>query len=152
MILVLLAAAAAQPAETPQKFMERLYAEYRHSDYSPFTHPGQVFAPRLLSAINEDSKLAKGEVGYLDGDPVCQCQDSGGMRPSITGVTQLGPDKAIVRVSIGWEHDPARPARFSLVRTRAGWRIADVSSADEASLLGALEKSNREERAKRRRR
>ena len=149
MILILLAMAAAQPAETPQKFMERLYANYRHSDYSPFTHPGQVFAPRLLSAINEDSKLANGEVGYLDGDPVCQCQDSGGMRPSVNGVTWQGRDKAIVRVSIRWQHDKPTLARFNLVRTMSGWRIADVSSADEPSLLGALEASNRKIRAKR---
>jgi uncharacterized protein DUF3828 len=147
-ILLALAAAAAPPADTPRGFMERLYANYRHSDYSPFTRPDRVFAPRLLAAINEDSKLAKGEVGYLDGDPVCQCQDSAGMHPSIVGVTGQGHGKATVRVSIGWDGEKPRPARFSLVRTPGGWRIADVSSADEPSLLGALEKSNRELRAK----
>ena len=72
MILLALVAAAAQPAQSPKAYMQRLYANYAHSDYSPFTHPERVFAPRLLSAINEDSKLANGEVGYLDGDPVCE--------------------------------------------------------------------------------
>lgn len=148
MILVLLAAAATQPAETPQRFMEMLYAQYRHSDYSPFTHPDRVFAPRLLAAINEDSKLANGEVGYLDGDPVCQCQDTAGMHPSITRVTRQGSNKATVRVSIGWEGEKPRPTTFKLLRTKSGWRIADVSSADEPSLLGALEESNRKARRK----
>ena len=150
MILILLgaAAAAAQPAETPRRFMERLYANYRKPDYSPFTHPAQVFAPRLLGAINEDSKLAKGEVGYLDGDPVCQCQDSGGMHPSVIGVTRQGRDKAVVRVSIGWPGDKPRPATFRLLRTASGWRIADVGSADEPSLLGALEAANRKARSR----
>jgi len=149
MILIMLAATAAQPAETPRQFMERLYANYRHSDYSPFTHPGQVFAPRLLGAINEDSKLANGEVGYLDGDPVCQCQDTGGMHPSIVGVARQGPDKAVVRVSLRWEGEkPRPPTKFSLVRTGSGWRIADVSSADEPSLLRALEAANRKARHK----
>ena len=148
MIVLALLAASAQPAETPRAYMQRLYASYSHSDYSPFSHPERVFAPRLLSAINEDSRLAHGEVGYLDGDPVCQCQDTGGMRPTITSVSQKAPDKAIVRVSIGWEGDKARPATFKLVRTRAGWRIADVSSQDEPSLLGALETANRKARAK----
>jgi hypothetical protein len=146
-ILLALAAAAAQPADTPRGFMERLYANYRQDDYSPFTHPDRVFAPRLLAAIDEDSKLAQGEVGYLDGDPVCQCQDTAGMHPAIKGVTLQGRDKATVRVSIGWDGDEARPAKFSLVRTRGGWRIADVSSDDEPSLLGALEKANRKARA-----
>jgi hypothetical protein len=151
-MLLALAAAAAQPADTPRGFMERLYANYRQSDYSPFTHPGQVFAPRLLAAINEDSKLANGEVGYLDGDPVCQCQDSGGMHPTVAGVAQQGANKAVVTVSMRWEGEKPRPTKFTLLRTPQGWRIADVSSAAEPSLLQALAKSNREQRAKLKRR
>ena len=147
LIVLAIAAAAAQPAETPRGFMERLYANYRQPDYSPFKHPERVFAPRLLAAINEDSRLAKGEVGYLDGDPVCHCQDTGGMHPAIVGVTGQGHGKATVRVSIGWDGEKARPASFSLVRTAQGWRIADVSSADEPSLVGALEAANRKARA-----
>ena len=153
MMLALLAAAlgagAGQSAETPKGFMERLYANYRHADFSPFRHPDRVFAPKLLAAINEDSRLAHGEVGYLDGDPVCQCQDTAGMLPAITSVSQPSRGKATVRVSIGWQSDKARPATFSLVRTPVGWRIADVSSADEPSLLKSLEASNRKARPRR---
>jgi len=145
-MILLALLAAAQPVESPKAYMQQLYANYRHSNYSPFTHPERVFAPRLLAAINEDSKLAQGEVGYLDGDPVCQCQDTGEMRPSITSVTQQGT-KATVRVSIGWPGEKARPATFKLVHTSSGWRIADVGSADEPSLLNALEKANRKARA-----
>ena len=153
MIWILLAAAAAQPqAETPKAFMERIYASYRDTDYSPFKKPERVFAPRLLAAINEDSRLAKGEVGYLDGDPVCQCQDSGGLKAAITRVKLQGRDRASVGVSIGMTGYKPRPAQFSLLRTRAGWRIADVSSPAEKSLLAALEKANREERARQRKR
>jgi hypothetical protein len=144
-----LSASAAAPAETPKAFMERLYSYYRNERYSPFTHPSRVFAPQLLAAINEDSKLAHGEVGYLDGDPVCQCQDTGGMHTSIAGVTQQGADKASVRVSLVWDGEkPRPPTTFNLVRTKGGWRIADVSSSDEPSLLKALEDSNRKARPK----
>jgi hypothetical protein len=154
MILGLIAATAlgastvpAIGAGTPRAFMETLYAGYRNPSYNPFDHPSRVFAPRLIAAINEDSRLAHGEVGYVDGDPVCQCQDPSGMHASIAGVTQHGRDKASVKVSIAWDSgDKPRPTRFDLVRTRAGWRIADVSSADEPSFLGAIEKANREAR------
>ncbi len=148
MILLALTAAAAQPAETPRQFMERLYGYYGQPDYSPFTHPDRVFAPRLLASINEDSRLAHGEVGYLDGDPVCQCQDPAGMHASVTGVRATGHGIAIARVSIAW--DAAKPtlAQFTLTRTAKGWRIADVSSVDEPSLLKALESANRRARAK----
>ena len=136
MMLALLLAAAAPASETPRQFMTRVYAQYRHPDFSP----------RLRAAIAEDARLAHGEVGYVDGDPVCQCQDAAGMRPSVTAVAQHGAN-ATVRVTIGWEHDPARPATFILVRTKAGWRIADVGSADEPSLLSAIETSNRKLKA-----
>ena len=144
MLALLLAATPA--AETPRQFMTRVYAQYRHPDFSPFTHPERYFSPRLRAAIAEDARLAHGEVGYVDGDPVCQCQDAAGMRPSVTAVAQHGAN-ATVRVTIGWEHDPARPATFILVRTKAGWRIADVGSADEPSLLSAIETSNRKLKA-----
>ena len=146
MILLALAAASAA-AETPRQFMTRVYAQYRNPDFSPFTHPDRYFSARLKAAIAEDARLAHGEVGYVDGDPLCQCQDPAGMRPRVTAASQHG-DSATVRVTIGWEHDPARPATFRLVRTRAGWRIADVGSADEPSLLDAIEKSNRKLQAK----
>jgi hypothetical protein len=140
---LLVAAAGAQPTETPRTFVERLYASYQKADYSPFKQPERVFAPSLLAAINEDSRLARGEVGYLDGDPVCQCQDAAGLKATITGVRLQGPGKAIVNVSIGLDGEKSRAARLNLIRTKAGWRIADVSSAAEPSLLHGLERSNR---------
>jgi len=149
MILILLAAAAAQPQPPGARaWLEGVYAEYRKTDFNPFDRPGRYFAPRLVAAMAEDARLAHGEVGYVDGDPICQCQDPAGMHPSIVRVTQQGKDKAIVQVSIGWDNDKPRPTRFSLVRMRDGWRIADVSSADEPSFLAAIEKSNREQRSK----
>ena len=149
MMLALLLAAAPVPtaaSETPRQFMTRVYAQYRHPDFSPFTHPERYFSPRLRAAIAEDARLAHGEVGYVDGDPICQCQDPAGMTPSVTAVAQHGAS-ATVRVTIGWENDPARPATFTLVKTKAGWRIADVGSADEPSLLSAIEKANRAAKA-----
>jgi hypothetical protein len=145
---LLLLAVAAGPTETPISFLRQVYAHYREPNFSPFKHPEHFFAPKLLGAIAEDSELAHGEVGYLDGDPICQCQDTSGMRPVINAVTQRGPNMASVRVSIAWPHDKTQHVRFSLVRTQSGWRIADTSSVGEPSLLAALEESNRKARAK----
>jgi hypothetical protein len=142
MIIALVALAAAQPAETPRQFMTRAFAGYGSASFNPLDRPERWFAPRLVAAIKEDTRLAHGEVGYLDGDPICQCQDPHGMRASVVGTTLQGRDKATVRVSIGWPHDKPRPATFSLMRTASGWRIVDVSSADEPSLLRALMKAN----------
>ena len=148
MMLLALLVAAAAPAETPKAYMERLYASYRNANFNPFDSPERYFAPRLLAAIREDARLAHGEVGYVDGDPICQCQDPDGLHASVKGVARQGPDQAVVRVSIGFTGYKPRATTYILVRTNAGWRIADVSSADERSYLRGIEKSNREMRAK----
>jgi hypothetical protein len=49
----------------------------------------------------------------------------------------------VVRVLIALHGYPPRPARLSLTRTRAGWRIADIASAEGPSLLAGLAASNR---------
>jgi hypothetical protein len=148
MILLAFLMAAAPAAETPKAYMQRLYSSYRQKDFSPFDHPERYFAPKLLAAIREDARLAEGEVGYVDGDPVCQCQDTAGLHASITRVSWQRRDKALVYVSIGFTGDKPRPTTYTLVRTSAGWRIADISSADEPSFLDEINKSNREMRAK----
>jgi Protein of unknown function (DUF3828) len=148
-MMLLVVAAALAPANTPRGFIERLYANYRHESYSPFVHPERVFAPKLLAAIREDERLAHGEVGYLDGDPICQCQDADGMRSSIQSIARTGPSSSTARILIRFgDSTDRRDLKLSLFRTESGWRIADVNSADEPSLLAALEKANREARAK----
>jgi hypothetical protein len=147
MILLALLVAAAPAAETPKAYMEHIYASYRNTHFSPFDHPEKYFAPKLLAAIKEDARLANGEVGYVDGDPICQCQDTDGLHAKVARVTSQGPSKALAEVVLDFTDSTARRVRFSLVRTAAGWRIADVSSADEPSFLGGIEKSNREMRA-----
>lgn len=145
-----LALAIASPAETPTLFISRVYASYRERDFSPFKQPEQYFAPRLLAAINEDSRLNQGEVGYLDGDPICQCQDAAGLSARVTGTTAGGRNRASVSVSISLQGYEPRRATYSLIRTKAGWRISDISSAGEPSLLRGLERSNRKPRATKR--
>jgi len=148
MMLLALLLAGATPAESPKAYMERVYANYREKNFNPLDHPGRYFTPRLVAAMNEDAKLAHGEVGYVDGDPICQCQDPDGLHAKVLRVTQQGAVKALADVIIDFIDSTARRVRFSLVRTNAGWRIADVSSTDEPSFLRAIEASNRKARAK----
>ena len=146
MMLLALAAAAAQPADAPRRFLDRVYASYSKPDFSPFRQPGRYFAPRLVAAIREDARLAHGEVGYLDGDPLCQCQDTAGLRTRITRVTLSGPGRASAEVILDYPDNTPTRIRLSLVQTRSGWRIGDVSANGEPSLIIALERSNRRAR------
>ena len=142
MILIALAAAAVASAETPRHFVERIYAGYARESYSPLARPGRIFAPVLVAAIHEDQRLSKGEVGFLDGDPVCDCQDPAGLRATIADIATTAPNAATVHVALRFGTD-RRALTLRLVRTAAGWRIADITSATEPSLLKDLQASNR---------
>jgi hypothetical protein len=148
MMLLALFLAAAQPAETPRAFMERVYSSYRSPDFNSLDHPDLYFTPRLVAAMREDARLARGEVGYVDGDPICQCQDPDGLRAKIVRVTRQGDGKAVAEVIIDFTDSTLRRVRFSLVRTAAGWRISDVSSGDEPSFVRAIEEANRMARSR----
>ena len=146
MMLLALLVAASAATQTPTAFVQSIYGSYRDTDFSPFKHPDRYFAPRLKAAIDEDSRLAKDEVGYLDGDPICQCQDTDGLRPKILRVRTNGRDSATADVLLDYTDSTARRIRLSLVHTKTGWRIADITAGDEGSLLRALEASNRKAR------
>ena len=148
MIPALVAAwlAAAAPAETPRAFVERLYAGYRDPDYSPLAHPGRIFARPLVAAIAEDARLSRGEVGFIDADPLCQCQDPSGLRPEIREVG-LGPSgQATARVRLDFGPTDRRDLTLRLVRTGSSWRVADIATADSPSFLRELERFNRRRR------
>jgi hypothetical protein len=144
-----LAPAAAPAAETPRAFVERLYAAYRNPDFSPLSRPERVFAPPLVAAIGEDRRLSRDEVGFMDADPLCECQDPSGMRLSIGAVSEPARGAAIVRVTLRFGPTDRRDLKLRLVRLASGWRIADVASADQPSLLADLRAWNRRKRAER---
>lgn len=66
-------------AQSPQDSVERLYQHYTNNAPGVvFDAAGdeQVVSTRLMKEVAEDQKLtAEGDVGYLNYDPVCNCQD-----------------------------------------------------------------------------
>ena len=144
MILLFLAALAAQPtaADTPQSFLRHVYAGYTKQGFSPLEEPAKVFAPTLTAAIAKDS--SGGEVGYLDGDPLCDCQDFERLTASVQSIRRPTRTSAVARVHVDLGGGATRDLRLSLIHTKAGWRIADVASTDGRSLLRELRRSNKD--------
>ena len=66
----------------------------------------QVFDAPLVALIRRDQRNARGEVGALDGDPLCDCQDDAGMTWRIAGVVPQGADKAVARVRLTFPQTP----------------------------------------------
>ena len=142
MILLSLLIAASQPAEGPAAFIRRVYAGYAQSGYSPLLDPEKLFSPTLTEAIRRDS--SGGEVGYLDGDPLCDCQDFERISARILSIKRPNARSASARVHVTLGPKAERDLKISLVLTPSGWRIADVVDPRGHSLLKELQRSNAE--------
>lgn len=150
-LMPFLAALLAPAAETPSAFVDRLYASYRDEDYSPLRRPGRIFAPPFVAALAEDSRLSRDEIGFIDADPLCQCQDHKGMRAEPGGARRISARRAEVPVRLRFGGSDVRDIRLKLVRTATGWRIADIAAGDSPSFLTDLQAWNRRQRAELRR-
>ena len=145
-----LAAALAGPApatrptpglDAARSFVSDLYAGYAHGapDYLG-KGADRVFSTRLLGLIRADQKATPdGDVGALDGDPICDCQDQ-----QITDVaveaTPLSPGHVRARVRF---RNFGRPQDLTLdlALGRRGWRVDDVHSRETPSLTTLLRHS-----------
>ena len=152
LVLALLAstmvpAAAVQPSpprdETPERFVRRVYSNYRHkgpgvSTLRPAGTP--YYSAALLDAFAKDSDAAHGEVGAIDGDPICNCQDFDTLRVTRITVSTLQGDlaKAEVRFQNLNEHEAVT---LTLTQTQQGWRITDIADKNMKSLMALLQES-----------
>jgi len=137
-VLVALSAspAGAQDLGAAKTFVTSLYAAYAR-------HPGPdyvgrqaktTFSPALLDLMRRDAaRTPKGDVGALDGDPICNCQDYEIRGVSVV-VTAAGPSRATARASFK-NFGEAQSVALDLAWTRAGWRVADVHAEGMPSLV-----------------
>ena len=140
--MVLLAAptlAVAQDGASARAFVERLYRAYHGDGPDYLGHRAKaVFTPRLIALIRRDAALAHGEVGALDGDPICDCQDF-----EITSVRAeirlAGPGRAVAVVRFRNFKDP-QTVTLDLVDAGHGWRIDNIHSKSTPDLADYLRK------------
>jgi hypothetical protein len=144
MVFILLKAASAQTGAQAEGFVRKIYAGYHRSassrepDYLGKDAP-LVFSPSLLALIRKDRRKAKGEIGTLDFDPICACQDADGL--ALSGVT-IRSDKygrAVANVSLQYRQPAIKRLELELLWTPAGWRIDDISSMEVPSLRKLLQ-------------
>jgi glutathione S-transferase len=136
--------AQAQGADTARAFTLHLYEAYRTGapDYLG-RDARRTFAPPLLALILRDrATTPSGDVGILDGDPICDCQDTGGVRATHLTITAAGPGHARARVTLRFPSE-TREMTLDLVAGRetgrGEWRVADVHTKETPSLVRLLE-------------
>jgi hypothetical protein len=153
MLVAVLGLAPARAADTAsaRAFVAWIYSHYptakRTPEFDPFgRNMGRIFHPSLAYLINEDSRLAHGEVGALDGDPFCDCQDDTDLVFKITSVRSVDPTHARAVIVRGYpdRKDPeSGTVTLDLTMTKTGWRVFDTETKDTPSLRAYLIKSNR---------
>jgi hypothetical protein len=132
--------AQAQGPAAAHAFAQRLYDAYQGGEPDHLGREAErTFAPSLLALIRRDQATAPpGEVGILDGDPICDCQDHGGVRTTRLVVRPAGPGRARAEVTLRFPTE-SRMMNLDLVATRGRWRVADVHTASTPSLVRLLE-------------
>jgi hypothetical protein len=140
--------AAAPDAASARIFVEKLYSHYPSMPHRMAFDPtcknaSEVFDPGMIAAFREDARLANGEVGFVDADPLCQCQDDGGLKSKFVSVTMTGPNAADAVVSLQYP-DATLVLTLHLVPVKGAWRNYDLSTADVKSYRADLLKANKE--------
>ncbi len=131
-------------AADAKAFLEGVYAHYKTSKnntFQPFdANAADVLDPDTIALMKADEAALKGELGDIDGDWLCDCQDYESITATVT-VESATPTTAKATAAfhdtIDTEPKPHHDT-FDLVKTPAGWRIHDMGTADQPSLRKVL--------------
>ena len=131
--IVVAATAAVAQGASPQAFLEQIYKSYRNGNAKGIDigRPDTIrryFAPPLAKAILKDQAEAKkrNDVPRLNGDPFIDAQDREIADLKIE-VASAGRRNATGVVTFMNAKEP-RTVTLDLVRTGAGWRIAEIQA------------------------
>jgi hypothetical protein len=137
-------AAAGSDAADAKAFLDGLYAHYKTSKdntFSPFdANQADALDPDTMALMKADDKALNGDLGDIDGDWLCDCQDFQSISATVTVQSATATEaKATADFTDSMEPgDKPKHDTFDLVKTPAGWRIHDMGTADQPSLRKVL--------------
>jgi len=135
---------SAQTAPQAETFVRTLYKTYDSKTHSgpDIIGPGAaaIFTPPLLALIRRDVRAHKGEVGKMDYDPICSCQDPDGLKLKSLHIQSdaAGKASASVRLNFPGESSPI-DLTLCLIWLPQGWRIDDIECKETPSLKKYLQ-------------
>lgn len=128
--------------ESPQRSVELLYQHYADNQAGVvFDASGkdQVISSRLMKEVAEDQKLtAEGDVGYLNYDPICNCQDYDNLvLEQVNIVPHDGQHvDAVVRFRPFSDGPETVTQTLSLVDENGRWLIDDIVNETQSLYQG----------------
>ena len=139
-LTVALLLAATPIADTPQAVIQSLYARHQPGkdksiDWCDKKTISQFTDVRLTGLFLKDCQCQKrtGEICQLDSDPFYDAQDFDTADPN-PRIKKIAPNTYEVTITNLGDHKLV----YKMTKTAAGWRISDISSADNKSLVKLL--------------
>jgi hypothetical protein len=138
----------AQDASSAKSFLESAFRQY--SKNGPGVDSTGLKAKRyyhssLIALMQADAKAAgPGNIGFLDGDPLCDCQDWDGIFSLKIDIQLESPTRAQAIVSFalfeGQDRDSSsvRKLKITLASERGQWRIYDIFNLSQSTTPGGL--------------
>jgi hypothetical protein len=123
-------------------FVLALYGNYeRDADANYLNSPEKVFTPRVLALMEAEARTIKpGDMGVIESDPLCDCQDSTGLTGVTVAPSVAGPGRVRADVKFTISSQPVA-VTLDIAAVNGAWRVADVHSAGLPSLVGAYERA-----------
>jgi Protein of unknown function (DUF3828) len=135
------------PFPTPESFVRTLIQHEQRASRADeeaqagLRGAGAIYTSGLITLMRRDrNSTPRGDVGKLDFDPICNCQDPEALHLAALAVTNMDAThaSALATLKFPTESQP-RTVQFFLLLTAAGWRIDDISTADVPSLRKFLQ-------------
>ncbi len=154
-LLVFVDASSACPADLAgaRAFIASLYAHYPAPKGAPGFDPtgkaaARVFDPPMIALLRNNDRLTPpGDVGAIDSDVLCDCQDDDGLRAIIGPIVAVGANDLIATVVLHFTKatpPETRRLKLDLVQVAGRWRIHDIDDGDVPSLRAYLIQANRD--------
>lgn len=140
-LLLYCASACTQGGTSAKEFISSLYKGYQSPKEVNYLGKAadSIFTPELLELIREDKKQADGEVGNLNYDPICDCQDFeiSDVQINVKESKKNEMEADVHFVNAGTEVNLV----FRLVAKGTQWRIGDIKSKSTPSLFQFLQRN-----------
>ncbi|HEY1987452.1 MAG TPA: DUF3828 domain-containing protein [Terracidiphilus sp.] len=140
-------AAPAQDSTSARTFLEAVYRHYGHGGKGiDLTGPkaDRFFDPTLIALARRDEKAARPDIGALDGDVLCSCQDWEGVWDLKIAIQRQGENRIDAAVSFALREPNGRTTQdfraleITLAANQGQWRIYDVLDKSDPKAPFAL--------------
>ena len=138
------AGASAKDAADVTAFLQGLYDHYKTNQNNNFqmfdANAGEVFDADFIRLMAADQKALNGDVGVIDGDWLCACQDFVSLKATIAVQSANAATARATSdfVDTGIPDAKAQHDTFKLVKENGRWRIHDIQTDGEPWLRAQL--------------